>query len=78
MGGDCTGLDDVWVSTLLARFQWRAGAHTANISRRAILKATFVFSASRHTARHKLGKMVLPQMEEDCHGVEVVVALRGC
>jgi hypothetical protein len=38
----------------------------------AIVKVAYVFSTSRHTASYKLGKMILPQLEEGRHGVEVV------
>jgi sulfur relay (sulfurtransferase) complex TusBCD TusD component (DsrE family) len=31
-----------------------------------------VFATSGHTASYKLGKMILPQLEEGRHGVEVV------
>jgi sulfur relay (sulfurtransferase) complex TusBCD TusD component (DsrE family) len=31
-----------------------------------------VFSTSGHTASYKLGKMILPQLEKDTHGVQVV------
>lgn len=36
------------------------------------MKVAYVFSTSGHTASYKLGKMILPQMEEDRHGAEVV------
>lgn len=36
------------------------------------MKVAYVFSTSGHTASYKLGQMILPQMEEDRHGVEVV------
>jgi hypothetical protein len=36
------------------------------------VKVAYVFSASGHTASYKLGKMILPQLEEGRHGVEVV------
>jgi hypothetical protein len=38
----------------------------------AIVKVAYVFSTSGHTASYKLGKMILPQLEEGRHGVEVV------
>jgi len=31
----------------------------------------YVFSTSGHTASYKLGRMILPQLEERSHGVEV-------
>ena len=37
-----------------------------------LVKVAYVFSTSGHTASYKLGKMILPQMEEGHHGVEVV------
>jgi sulfur relay (sulfurtransferase) complex TusBCD TusD component (DsrE family) len=36
------------------------------------VKVAYVFSTSGHTASYKLGKMILPQLEEGTHGVEVV------
>ena len=36
------------------------------------MKVAYVFATSGHTASYKLGKMILPQLEADCHGVEVV------
>ncbi len=36
------------------------------------MKVAYVFSTSGHTASYKLGKMILPQLEEQRHGVEVV------
>ncbi len=36
------------------------------------MKIAYVFSTSGHTASYKLGKMILPQLEEGRHGVEVV------
>src|SRR5213079_504475 len=44
--------------------------------RRAItlvgMKIAYVFSTSGHTASYKLGKMILPQLEQGSHGVDVV------
>ena len=36
------------------------------------MKVAYVFSTSGHTASYKLGQMILPQLERDAHGVEVV------
>ncbi len=36
------------------------------------MKVAYIFSTSGHTACYKLGKMILPQLEEDTHGAEVV------
>lgn len=36
------------------------------------MKVAYIFSTSGHTASYKLGKMILPQLEEKRHGVEVV------
>jgi hypothetical protein len=36
------------------------------------VKVAYVFATSGHTASYKLGKMILPQLEEGSHGVEVV------
>jgi sulfur relay (sulfurtransferase) complex TusBCD TusD component (DsrE family) len=36
------------------------------------MKVAYVFSTSGHTASYKLGQMILPQLEQDQHGAEVV------
>jgi sulfur relay (sulfurtransferase) complex TusBCD TusD component (DsrE family) len=36
------------------------------------VKVADVFSTSGHTASYKLGKMILPQLEQGIHGAEVV------
>jgi hypothetical protein len=36
------------------------------------MKVAYVFSTSGHTASYKLGQMILPQLEQGSHGVEVV------
>ncbi len=36
------------------------------------MKVAYVFSTSGHTASYKLGKMILPQLEERRHGADVV------
>jgi hypothetical protein len=36
------------------------------------VKVAYIFSTSGHTASYKLGKMILPQLEEGRNGVEVV------
>ncbi len=36
------------------------------------MRVAYVFSTSGHTASYKLGKMILPQLEEHRHGAEVV------
>ena len=36
------------------------------------MKVAYVFSTSGHTASYKLGKMILPQLENGTHGVDVV------
>jgi DsrE/DsrF/DsrH-like protein len=36
------------------------------------VKVAYVFSTSGHTASYKLGKMILPQLEQSRHGAEVV------
>lgn len=36
------------------------------------MKVAHIFSTSGNTASYKLGKMILPQLEEGRHGVEVV------
>ena len=35
------------------------------------MRVAYVFSTSGHTASYKLGKMILPQLEEGTHGAEV-------
>lgn len=36
------------------------------------MKVAYIFSSQGHTVSYKLGKMILPQLEEDAHGVDVV------
>jgi hypothetical protein len=36
------------------------------------MKVAYVFSTSGHMASYKLGRMILPQLEQGTHGVEVV------
>jgi len=36
------------------------------------VKVAYVFSTSGHTASYKLGKMILPQLEQGRHGADVV------
>jgi hypothetical protein len=36
------------------------------------LKVAYVFSTSSHAASYKVGKMILPQLEQGIHGAEVV------
>src|SRR3989304_3439271 len=36
------------------------------------MKVAYIFSTQGHTVSYKLGKMILPQLEEDRHGAEVV------
>ncbi|GCE29082.1 hypothetical protein KDA_45660 [Dictyobacter alpinus] len=36
------------------------------------MKVAYIFSSSGHTVSYKLGKMILPQLEEKRHGAEVV------
>ena len=36
------------------------------------MKVAYIFSSQGHTVSYKLGKMILPQLEEDRHGVQVV------
>jgi sulfur relay (sulfurtransferase) complex TusBCD TusD component (DsrE family) len=36
------------------------------------VKVAYIFATSGHTASYKLGKMILPQLEEHRHGVDVV------
>jgi sulfur relay (sulfurtransferase) complex TusBCD TusD component (DsrE family) len=36
------------------------------------VKVAYIFSTQGHTVSYKLGQMILPQLEEDTHGVEVV------
>jgi len=36
------------------------------------MKVAYIFSTSGHTVSYKLGKMILPQLEEHRHGADVV------
>ncbi len=36
------------------------------------MKVAYIFSTSGHNASYKLGRMILPQLEEGRHGAEVV------
>ncbi len=36
------------------------------------MKVAYIFSSQGHSVSFKLGKMILPQLEDDAHGVEVV------
>jgi hypothetical protein len=36
------------------------------------MKVAYIFSSQGHTVSYKLGKMILPQLEEGRHGAEVV------
>jgi hypothetical protein len=36
------------------------------------MKVAYIFSTQGHTVSYKLGKMILPQLEADAHGVDVV------
>ena len=36
------------------------------------MKVAYIFSSQGHTVSYKLGKMILPQLEDDAHGVDVV------
>jgi sulfur relay (sulfurtransferase) complex TusBCD TusD component (DsrE family) len=36
------------------------------------MKVAYIFSTTGHTVSYKLGKMILPQLEEHRHGTEVV------
>ncbi len=36
------------------------------------MKVAYIFATSGHNVSYKLGKMILPQLEEDRHGVDVV------
>lgn len=36
------------------------------------MKVAYIFSTQGHTVSYKLGQMILPQLEEKAHGVEVV------
>jgi sulfur relay (sulfurtransferase) complex TusBCD TusD component (DsrE family) len=43
-----------------------------NIHKGVVVKVAYVFATSGHNVSYKLGKMILPQLEEDRHGVDVV------
>ena len=36
------------------------------------MKVAYIFTTQGHTVSYKLGKMILPQLEEGAHGAEVV------
>lgn len=36
------------------------------------MKVAYIFSTQGHSVSYKLGQMILPQLEDDTHGVEVV------
>lgn len=36
------------------------------------MKVAYVFATTGHSVSYKLGRMILPQLEENRHGVEVV------
>ena len=36
------------------------------------MKVAYIFSTQGHSVSYKLGRMILPQLEEGLHGVEVV------
>lgn len=36
------------------------------------MKVAYIFSSQGHTVSFKLGKMILPQLEDNAHGVDVV------
>lgn len=36
------------------------------------MKVAYIFATQGHTVSYKLGKMILPQLEENRHGVDVV------
>ena len=36
------------------------------------MKVAYIFSSQGHTVSYKLGKMILPQLEANAHGVDVV------
>jgi hypothetical protein len=36
------------------------------------MKVAYIFTTQGHTVSYKLGKMILPQLEEDAHGAQVV------
>lgn len=36
------------------------------------MKVAYIFSTQGHSVSYKLGQMILPQLEEDAHGVDVV------
>ena len=36
------------------------------------MKVAYIFSSQGHTVSYKLGKMILPQLENGTHGVDVV------
>jgi len=50
-----------------------ANLHTGDERERdTCVKVAYIFRTTGHTVSYKLGKMILPQLEEHRHGVEVV------
>src|SRR5205814_224745 len=67
--------------TLCERSEWRSSRGATDGAMGCVracgysvvgMKVAYVFSTSGHTASYKLGRMILPQLEQGTHGVEVV------
>jgi sulfur relay (sulfurtransferase) complex TusBCD TusD component (DsrE family) len=67
---DLRGCGSVFVGPVVPELFHRHGANSRLVF--AYMKVAYVFSTSGHTASYKLGKMILPQLEQGTHGVEVV------
>jgi hypothetical protein len=47
-------------------------AALAEAARTGVMKVAYIFATQRHTVSSVLGRMILPQLEENRHGVTVV------
>src|SRR5690242_15269047 len=56
----------------MSRQHGEARDHRDTEGKKNQVKVAYIFSTSGHTASYKLGKMILPQLEDGSHGVEVV------
>jgi sulfur relay (sulfurtransferase) complex TusBCD TusD component (DsrE family) len=67
-------MDTSFMRTALEGAQLPAGllARSRPTGVHASMKVAYVFSTSGHTASSKLGKMILPQLENGTHGADVV------
>jgi len=63
-------MDSYLTRTVLASNLWK---YNLNQTKKGItMKVAYIFSTQGHSVSYKLGQMILPQLEADAHGVEVV------